>query len=322
MRRTCALLLALSTIFATLLAVTATTSTASAASAAPRKHAVDGRIVFVRSNQIYTMSARGKKVDKLTFSGKNIRPQWSPDGQRISYIHVAKGQRDVWVMSAKGQQKRAVTTTGDVTSAGAPWSPDGQQLAFASTIDDNGAPVIALQLISSTDPSATPTVASGYHTGGECGTGPEDPVSNFFVDTYLAWAPGPNIAVKTSDCRFDYAFAMYHPATGEFAQEIAGGSDCCGYEEWTDPFFGPKGEFGYTNRDLGEFGEDRGPRRILYPGFASRAGDTGGAPSASGKFMAFTHTHDGNAHVMRAAIDGSHRRELVVGYQPDWAPAK
>ena len=214
MRRTRALLLALATVAATLLPVASSTftgATADAATASAKAPVADGRIAFVRHNQIFTMGPGGRAVVKLTSAGKNYRPQWSPDGRRISYIHEAGGAKDVWVMNAGGGGKRAVTKTGDITSAGAPWSPNGLLLAFSSPVDDNGFPTNALQSISSTTPAATPTVLSGYATGGECGGPvgePGDPQPTIFVDTYLAWSPaagGSRIAVKTSDCRFDYA---------------------------------------------------------------------------------------------------------------------
>jgi hypothetical protein len=55
------------------------------------------------------------------------------------------------------------------------------------------------------------------------------------------------------------------------------------------------------------------------PGFASRDGDTGGAPSPSGRFMAFTNNASGTAYVMRSNVDGTRRHRLAVGNQPDWA---
>ena len=281
--------------------------------AGPAAHATtppgdDGRIAFVRANQIYTMSPTGTNVKQLTSAGKNYRPEWSPDGRRISYIREVDGRRDVWVMSGTGSGKRAVTRTGDVTSAGASWSPDGRTLAYGASV---------LMLVSATTQSPTPRVAGGYATGGECGDGPEDPQEDFSVDQYLAWSPdagASRIAVKTGDCQWDHAIAMYHPATGEFAQARAGS-----YREWTDLFFGPNGQLGYTERELGVEGDEDGPRLIVYPGFASVAGDTGGAPSPSGTSMAFTATVSGTAYVMRADIDGTDRRRLTVGYQPDWS---
>ena len=256
------------------------------------------------------MSSTGTGITRETSAGKNYRPEWSPDGRRIAYIHEAGGRHDVWVMSATGTGKRAVTTTGDVTSAGASWSPDGRTLAYAA---GGVLQVVALA------PGSVPTTPSGYESNSWCAP---DPLPSIPVDRFVAWAPdGGRIAVyNRSDCYFDYAMWWYHPATGETSQVQAAGADCCGYAEWTDLFFGPTGEFGYSERDGGDYGETYGPRLIVYPGFASRAGDTGGAPSPSGRFMAFTTNASGTASVMRADVDGTHRRRLTTGYQPDWQP--
>ena len=152
---------------------------------------------------------------------------------------------------------------------------------------------------------------------------PGDPQPTIFVDTYLAWSPaagGSRIAVKTSDCRFDYAIGFYHVASGEFEQKYAGGADCCGYAQWTDFFFGPTGQFGYTKRPWVTTATTPVRGRILYPGFASRAGDTGGAPSPSGRFMAFTSNAGGNgardARQHQRHAPGATDRRLPAGLAP------
>jgi hypothetical protein len=272
----------------------------------------DGRIAFVRANQIYTMTSSGTGVRQLTTTGKNYRPKWSPDGTRISYIHEAQGRKDVWVMSASGGDKTAVTRSGDVTSAGASWSPNGRRLAFATS---------QLQRIRSTAPFGSPTALSGLPTGGYCdGDGMLGPV---YVDRFVAWSPdGTRIAVfDHSDCYFDDRIDMYHPATGELRQYIASGADCCGYTDWTDLFWSSDGQFGYSERDLGPYGEDvHAPSRIVFPGFLSHKGDTGGAPSPSGTYLALTNASSGTAKIIRATASGSGRRVLTTGYQPDWQP--
>jgi len=272
----------------------------------------DGRIAFVRASQIYTMSPSGTNVRKLTHIGRNYRPKWSPDGTRISYIHEINGRRDVWVMRAYGGGQRAVTRTGDVTSAGATWSPDGGTLVFATS---------QLQRIRSTEPFGSPTEVNGLPTGGYCdGDGVLGPV---YVDRFVAWSPdGTRIAVfDHSDCFFDDRIDMYNPATNELSQYAASGGDCCGYYDWTDLFWGPGNQFGYTERYLGEYGEDEDAQsRIIYPGFESLDGDAGGAPSPSGAFLALTNTSSGSAQIVRANADGTGRKVLTLGYQPDWQP--
>ena len=272
----------------------------------------DGRIAFVRSDQIYTMSSSGASVKKLTSSGKNYRPKWSPDGRRISYIHEADGHTDVWVMGPYGRGKRAVTRTGNVTSAGATWSPDGQTLALA--LDSQ------LYTVSATAPfgSQTPTPLLGYGTGGFCESDQPRPV---YVDRFLAWSPdGSRIAIfNHDDCQLDDRIDWYFTATGERRTYDASGADCCGYLDWSELFWGPGNQFGYSQRDLGQNGElVNAPIRIIYPGFASRDGDTGGAPSPSGGYLALTNASSGTSKVIRARADGTGRVVLGTGSQPDW----
>ena len=156
----------------------------------------DGRIAFVRANQIYTIRPDGTGLSKRTYVGKNYRPEWSPSGQRIAYIHEsAAGVREVWVMRADGSAKTRITQGGNAT-AGPSWSPDGRWLAFA---DANG------------------------------------------------------ILVKV---------------------------------------------------------------RTTAP--ASVRGDKSPAPSPSGRYMAFVNDSSGIAKIYIAKADGSSRRQLTYGYQPDW----
>jgi hypothetical protein len=271
----------------------------------------DGRIAFVRANQIYTMTPAGTRVRKLTTSGKNHHPTWSPDGKRLAYIHEAGGRRDVWVMGAYGAHKTHVTRSGDVTSDGATWSPNGKRLAFATS---------QLVQIRSRAPFGSPQALSGLPTGGFCdGEGETGPV---YVDRFVAWSPDGRIAVLDhSDCYYDDRIDMYHPATGELRQYMASGADCCGYRDWTDLFWGPDGQFGYTDQDLGPYGEDvDAPTHIVYPGFASLDDDTGGAPSPSGRYLALTNTASKTPKIVRANADGTKRVVLACGWQPEWQP--
>ena len=50
----------------------------------------------------------------------------------------------------------------------------------------------------------------------------------------------------------------------------------------------------------------------------NEANDTGGAPSPSGDYIAFTHRDAGTSAVYRANTDGTGRQRLTAGYQPDW----
>jgi Tol biopolymer transport system component len=79
---------------------------------------------------IYTMSAQGTNVKRLTFDPAPERdPAWSPDGKRIAFTRK-KGLTDftgeIYVMNADGSNQRRL-----VQGGGAPkFSPDGKQIAY------------------------------------------------------------------------------------------------------------------------------------------------------------------------------------------------
>jgi Tol biopolymer transport system component len=66
----------------------------------------------------------------------NNSPAWSPDGQRIAFVHPAPPElrartgSDIWVMNADGSEQANLTESPTVGTDGPAWSPDGQRIAF------------------------------------------------------------------------------------------------------------------------------------------------------------------------------------------------
>src|ERR1700742_3437081 len=90
----------------------------------------DGRyIVFDLLGDIYSMPITGGKATLLA-GGKawEIQPRFSPDSRSISYTSAKDGGDNIWVMSADGSDKHAITHENFRLLNNASWMPDGQNL--------------------------------------------------------------------------------------------------------------------------------------------------------------------------------------------------
>jgi TolB protein len=81
--------------------------------------------------QIYVMDAEGANVRRVTSSGFNTQPRWSPKGDTIAFTS-RRGNHDIWAVSPDGSNLRRLTAgPGDNESAS--WSPNGRHLVFQSS---------------------------------------------------------------------------------------------------------------------------------------------------------------------------------------------
>jgi Tol biopolymer transport system component len=111
----------------------------------------NGRIAFVRDDDIWTMNLDGSDQVDITNTASAFEnsPVWSADGTQIAYSRAEEFQTfglplsGIWVMRADGSGQREVLPPPDDTSVCGPnaifyasnlggpaWSPDGSKLAF------------------------------------------------------------------------------------------------------------------------------------------------------------------------------------------------
>jgi len=99
----------------------------------------NGTMVFAREREDADVWRLGLKPGKSTSPpaqslissfAVNLRPQYSPDGQKISFISLRSGYAEVWVSDSNGMRATALTARSDPSTGDPYWSPDGKFLVF------------------------------------------------------------------------------------------------------------------------------------------------------------------------------------------------
>src|SRR5216684_992993 len=85
------------------------------------------------ASNLWIVSTAGGPPQQLTRSGRDSRPQWSPDGKRLAFLSIRDSTAQVYLLSLEGGEASKLTSL----STGADnvlWSPDGKTLAFTSEV--------------------------------------------------------------------------------------------------------------------------------------------------------------------------------------------
>jgi Tol biopolymer transport system component len=80
---------------------------------------------------IYVANADGTDPIRLTSEKVDHNPVWSPDGEKIAYVHGWDLQSQIWVMNADGSDPHPLTYEKGPNYLPS-WSPDGTKIAFVS----------------------------------------------------------------------------------------------------------------------------------------------------------------------------------------------
>jgi serine/threonine protein kinase len=85
------------------------------------------------SRAIGMVRSDGTGLRQLTDSGhRDLYPEWSPDGRRLTFYGNRSGNQQAWIINADGSGLRQLTEMPDTEFFIPQWSPDGSRLATSS----------------------------------------------------------------------------------------------------------------------------------------------------------------------------------------------
>jgi len=119
------------------------------AGAAPAKKIADGdapaisaqgRLVFLRDGQVFTVKTDGAEATKLFFDrGKDGHLTWSPDGSKLAFVSHREDHAFIGVWSGETAPLTWLSPSTGTDSAPT-WSPSGAKIAFTRQPGDGGPP--------------------------------------------------------------------------------------------------------------------------------------------------------------------------------------
>jgi tricorn protease len=162
-------------------------------------------IAFTYQGDLYSVPANGGRANQLTtFSGRDTRPVWSPDGTQLAFASDRYGNLDVFVMPSMGGAPARLTfdSRDDIPSV---FTPDGMAVYFESGRVDAAA--------SSNFPTgAQPELYSVPVTGGRVSQVLTVPALNASLDPTGRWMLFEDIT------SYENAFRKHH--TSSAARDI------------------------------------------------------------------------------------------------------
>jgi Tol biopolymer transport system component len=114
---------------------------------------------------LFVMNVDGSGLTRLTSTGTNWDPTWSPDGTQIAFRKAIDGDEEIYVVGADGSGETDLSRSPSTWELDPSWSPDGTRIAFTSVRGNDQGPQIYVmnadgtgvqRLTDSADPHGSP----------------------------------------------------------------------------------------------------------------------------------------------------------------------
>ena len=282
------------------------------------------RLAFVsdRTGQpaIFVMTDNGGELTALTAPAiAAAAPAWQPPPPApfvdiLVYAQSSGGLNDIYTVDINGSSQQDLTRDPGLDNTMPAWSPDGSQIAFASTETGN------YDIFVQTMPEAQPQTDT---TGSvDSANGPVNLTNNPAKDMKPAWSPDGSQLAFESDRSGQWQVWMMN-SDGSNLRQLTSGPHHSGNPAWS-----PDGsQIAFASTRLGNFdiylvnlndsGEPvnltRTPANEFYPNW-----------SPDGKQLAFRSDQNDNHQIYVVNADGSGVRQLMFTEadddQPAWSP--
>lgn len=251
------------------------------------------------NKELYLMDFSGENLTRITQNKSiNIKPSWSPDGQKITFTSYLNGSPDLYLIDLSLKKIRRLSSRKGV-NIGASWKPDGSSIAL--TLAPNGNSDI-------------------YQINSETGTIEQRLTKHHGIDTAPAYSPdGKKIAYVSESTGNAQIYIMNADGTGNKRLTFEG-------TENTDPAWSPDGsKIAFVSRqnnfDVFVINSDgTGLKRITQ----DMGNNEDPSWSYDGNYIAFSSTRTGAAHIWMSTADGVHQVQLSKGKggftNPSWSP--
>ncbi|MBN1310883.1 MAG: S9 family peptidase [Anaerolineae bacterium] len=260
----------------------------------------------------------GEKPVRLTYSGKDSQPRWSPDGRVLAFTSGRGEKPQIYLLPIDGPGGEARALTAMPNGAGrAAWSPDGTQIAFLSKVN-------AEERAGEDRGEEDPPPADKFEATQQVERKEHEEAERW--DPRPVWRIPYRQGTSFLDDRFDQIYVM--PAAAGLSKEEARPRRLTGIDAHHDePRWTPDGQYILTARASEPESDEPSRSRCLYrirlaDGAEERLTDdeyAGGnpLPSPDGRWIAYNRIPHQNmyTHITRLALipsDGGAPRDLTL----------